>query len=45
MDATISLGVIANEMNCTRPDIVEEAVVIIKAGRHPLQVLYHIFPY
>lgn len=39
LDATISLGVIANEMACTRPDIVDDAVVIIKGGRHPLQEL------
>ena len=39
LDAIISLGSIAKERNYTRPEIVEESVVIVKAGRHPLQEL------
>ena len=43
LDATISLGTIAVERNFIRPEIVDESVVIIKDGRHPLQVLGEIF--
>mmetsp|Transcript_25914 Transcript_25914/g.38373 ORF Transcript_25914/g.38373 Transcript_25914/m.38373 type:complete len:115 (+) Transcript_25914:487-831(+) len=39
LDATISLGTIATEMRFSRPDIVEDPVIIIKGGRHPLQIL------
>jgi DNA mismatch repair protein MSH5 len=39
LDATISLGAIAVERNFVRPEIVDESVVIIKDGRHPLQEL------
>lgn len=39
MDALISLGMIAIEMDFVRPEIVEESVIIIKEGRHLLQEL------
>lgn len=39
IDAIISLGVIATEMDFVRPEIVEESVIIIKEGRHLLQEL------
>jgi len=39
LDAIISLGTIAKERNYARPEIVEDPVVIVKAGRHPLQEL------
>lgn len=39
IDAFISLGVIATEMDFVRPEIVEESVIIIKEGRHLLQEL------
>lgn len=39
IDAFISLGVIATEMDFVRPEIVDEPVVIIKEGRHLLQEL------
>lgn len=39
LDALISLGTIAFELKLTRPQIVEENVIVIKNGRHPLQEL------
>lgn len=39
IDAFISLGVIATEMDFVRPEIVDESVIIIKEGRHLLQEL------
>jgi DNA mismatch repair protein MSH5 len=39
VDAIISLGAIAAEMDFVRPEIVEESVIIIKEGRHLLQEL------
>lgn len=39
IDAIISLGVIATEMDFVRPEIVDESVIIIKEGRHLLQEL------
>lgn len=39
IDAIISLGVIAIEMDFVRPEIVDESVIIIKEGRHLLQEL------
>jgi DNA mismatch repair protein MSH5 len=39
LDAIISLGTISKERNYVRPEIVEDPVVIVKSGRHPLQEL------
>lgn len=39
LDAILSLGSIAAEMNFVRPEITEEPVIVIKNGRHPLQAL------
>jgi DNA mismatch repair protein MSH5 len=39
LDAIISLGTVAVELNFCKPEIVEEQVIIIKNGRHPLQEL------
>lgn len=39
LDAILSLGSIATERNFIRPEIVEDSVIIIKNGRHPLQVI------
>lgn len=39
LDALISLGTIAFEMKLTRPQIVDDNVIVIKNGRHPLQEL------
>jgi DNA mismatch repair ATPase MutS len=38
MDAIISLGTVAVELNFKRPLMSEEDVIIIKGGRHILQV-------
>lgn len=37
LDAIASLGVIAKEMDFTRPEITDDGVIAIKGGRHPLQ--------
>ena len=39
LDALISLGTLAVEQHLTAPEIVDEPVVLIKAGRHLLQEL------
>ncbi len=39
LDAHISMAVISTEMKFTRPEIVEDNLIIIKNGRHPLQEL------
>lgn len=40
IDAILSLGLIAIERNFIRPEIVEDPIIIIKNGRHPLQVVF-----
>lgn len=39
LDAIISLGQIATEMNFVKPEVVEQNIIVIKNGRHPLQEL------
>ena len=39
LDALISLSIVAVELNFCEPEIVEESVIIVKNGRHPLQEL------
>ena len=39
LDATMSLGIVANERNFVRPDISENKTIAVKGGRHPLQEL------
>ena len=39
LDAIISLGTIAFEYDFVKPEIVNESVVVIKGGRHPLQCI------
>lgn len=39
LDATLSLALVAIEMNFVRPDISQDSVLIIKNGRHPLSQL------
>jgi DNA mismatch repair protein MSH5 len=39
LDCLLALAVFANEHNLVRPELTEERVVSIKAGRHPLQEL------
>jgi DNA mismatch repair protein MSH5 len=39
LDAIISLGTIAFEYDFIKPEIVNESVIVIKGGRHPLQCI------
>lgn len=39
MDAIVSLGTIAFEYDFVKPEIVNENVIVIKNGRHPLQCI------
>ena len=39
LDAIISLGTIAREMDFVRPEIVEDSMILIQGGRHLLQEL------
>ena len=38
LDALISLAQVAQERQYVRPEISDENVIVIKNGRHPLQV-------
>jgi DNA mismatch repair protein MSH5 len=39
LDAILSLGSIASELNFSQPQIVDSPILVIKGGRHPLQEL------
>lgn len=44
LDVDMALASVALEFNFTRPQVVEEPVVMVKDGRHPLQVATSLLP-